>query len=46
MKALGIYGQVNDEVGEIIVADVDAEGVAKLLDSNGVALNELIQKVR
>ena len=46
MKALGIYSQVNNEVGEIIVADVDVAGVAKLLDSDGAALKELIQKAR
>ena len=46
MKALGIYSQVNNEVGEIIVADVDAGGVAKLLDSDGIALKELIHKAK
>jgi isocitrate lyase len=46
MKSLGIYSQVNHEVGEIIVADVDAEGVAKLLASDGIALRDLIQKAK
>jgi isocitrate lyase len=46
MKALGVYSQVNNEVGEIIVADVDVEGVAKLLKSDGVALRTLIKKAR
>ena len=46
MKALGIYAQVNNEVGEIIVADVDAAGVAKLLDSDGAALKALIEKAK
>ena len=43
MKALGIYCQVNNEVGEIIVADVDATGIASLLES-GSAIDELIKK--
>ncbi len=45
MQSHGIYSQVNNEVGEIIVADVDATGVAKLLDADGAALKKLIQKV-
>ncbi len=44
MKALGIYSQVNNEVGEIIVADIDAAGVARLLDPKGTVLGELIKK--
>lgn len=44
MKSLGIYSAVNDEVGEIIVADVDSVGVARLVDPQGDALRELIQK--
>lgn len=44
MKALGIYTQVNNEVGEIIVADVNTEGVAKLIESDGAALKALIEK--
>lgn len=44
MKSHGIYSQVNNEVGEIIVADVDAAGVAKLLAADGTALKKLIQK--
>ncbi len=46
MKSHGIYSQVNNEVGEIIVADVDLEGVAKLLDPEGSALGALIRKGR
>ena len=46
MKALGIYSQVNNEVGEIIVADVDAAGVARLLAADGTALKALIQKAK
>ncbi|MBX3422571.1 MAG: isocitrate lyase ICL2 [Pirellulaceae bacterium] len=44
MQSHGIYSQVNNEVGEIIVADVDAEGVAKLLDADAAALQKLIHK--
>ncbi|MBL9124337.1 MAG: isocitrate lyase [Planctomycetaceae bacterium] len=44
MKALGIYSQVNNEVGEIIVADVDAAGVARLLAADGAELHKLIKK--
>jgi isocitrate lyase len=31
MKTLGIFSEVNDEVGEIIVADVNAKRVEELL---------------
>ena len=44
MKALGIYSQVNNEVGEIIVADVDPAGIGKLLQADRAALRELIEK--
>ncbi len=44
MQELGIYDHVANEVGEIIVADVNAEGVAALLDPNGGALLSLIHK--
>jgi isocitrate lyase len=44
MKAMRIYSQVNNEVGEIIVADVDTAGVARLLDSGGAGLAKLIKK--
>ena len=42
MKALSIFGAVNDEVGEIIVADVDKERVRQLLDPDRVALRALV----
>ena len=42
MKARGIFNAVNDEVGEIIVADVDADRVAQLLAPDRVALTALI----
>jgi isocitrate lyase len=44
MKAMRIYSQVNNEVGEIIVADVDTAGVARLLDAGGAGLAKLIKK--
>ena len=46
MKALGIYSEVNNEVGEIIVADVDSDGVTRLLNPESPALTQLIQKAR
>ena len=44
MKSHGIFRAVNQEVGEIIVADVDEARVAKLLAPDRVALEELIRK--
>lgn len=46
MKDLGIFSDVTHEVGEIIVADVDAKGVAKLLEADQVALKNLIEKAK
>ena len=42
MKELGFFASVSDEVGEIIVADVDEAVVTKLVSDEG-ALHELIQ---
>jgi len=42
MKRQGIYRLVNEEVGEIIVADVDLDRVRDLLAPDRVALQELI----
>jgi len=39
---MGIFDAVNDEVGEIIVADVNAERVQGLLGSDQVELRSLI----
>jgi isocitrate lyase len=44
MKALGIFSEVNNEIGEIIVADVDRNRVEELLGPDGRALRRLIQK--
>ena len=42
MKGMGIFDQVNDEVGEIIVADVSATRIQELLDPDQVDLRKLI----
>jgi isocitrate lyase len=44
MLALGIYDAVTTEVGEIIVADVNAARIAELLAPDRVALGQLISK--
>ena len=44
MKSLGIFGDVHTEVGQIIVAQVNKEGVAKLLKPERTELLELIRK--
>jgi isocitrate lyase len=42
MKAHRLFSAVNDEVGEIIVADVDKDRLKQLLDADRAALKELI----
>jgi isocitrate lyase len=42
MKRRGLFSAVNDEVGEIIVADVSKERIAQLLEPDRVALTALI----
>jgi isocitrate lyase len=44
MQTHGIFTEVATEVGQIIVADVDGEGIARLLDTDRVALTGLIHK--
>jgi isocitrate lyase len=44
MKDLGIYEKVDDEVGQIIVADVNAQGVKEFLNPDQVHLEALIKK--
>jgi isocitrate lyase len=44
MKSHGIFSEVNTEVGQIIVADVDAVRVAELLQPDRVKLGKLIRK--
>jgi isocitrate lyase len=44
MKTHGLFSNVHDEVGHIIVADVSAEGVKALLAPDQDRLNALIQR--
>jgi isocitrate lyase len=44
MKTHGIFSEVNQEVGQIIVADVDDERIGKLLSPDREALARLIRK--
>jgi isocitrate lyase len=44
MKAHGLFSDVHDEVGQIIVADVSAEGVQGLLAADRARLADLIQQ--
>jgi isocitrate lyase len=44
MSELGIFDKVHSEVGQIIVAPVNAERVASLLDPDRVGLENLIAK--
>jgi isocitrate lyase len=44
MKKLGIYGEVNTEIGDIIVAGVNTEHVRELLNPDQVELKKLIFK--
>jgi len=43
MKAMGLFEEVNDEVGEIIVADVNTARIQELLDPDQVDLRKLIE---
>jgi isocitrate lyase len=44
MKAHGVFSSVNQDVGEIIVADVNQDRIAELLAPDRVALQKLIRK--
>ena len=44
IKAHGLFSDVHDEVGQVIVADVSAEGVKLLLAPDHARLDELIQQ--
>ena len=44
MKAHGLFSDVHDEVGQIIVADVDRGKVEALLAADRAALGRLIRK--
>ena len=42
MAEIGIFGAVNDEVGEIIVADVNAHAIQALVAPDSAELERLI----
>ena len=44
MKSLGIFSDVHTEIGQIIVAEVNKEGVAELLKPDRANLLEMIRK--
>ena len=44
MKARGMFATVNDEIGEIIVADVNADTIRQVTGSSGAELERLIAK--
>jgi isocitrate lyase len=44
MKTHGLFSDVHDEVGDVIVADVSADGVKALLAPDHDRLNALIQR--
>ena len=44
MQALGLYSEVNSEIGQIIVATINGDYVAQLLAPDRVALGKLIAK--
>jgi isocitrate lyase len=45
MKVHGLYADVKEEVGHIIVADVNPERVAELVQPDHAALDQLIRKI-
>ena len=44
MSEIGIFTSVNDEIGEIIVADVNADTIRQVTGSSGAELERLIAK--
>jgi isocitrate lyase len=44
MKAHGLFSDVHDEVGHVIVADVNADGIRALLAADRNRLNALIDR--
>jgi isocitrate lyase len=44
MKRLGLFDEVNTEIGDIIVATVNSERVAELVKAEGEALDQLIAR--
>jgi isocitrate/methylisocitrate lyase len=45
MKSMGIFSEVQTEVGQIIVAHVNKQRVAELLKPDGAALMEMVRKM-
>ena len=43
LQARGLFASVSEEIGEIIVAEVDRERVARLAAEDGTARNELLR---
>ena len=44
MKDHGIFSEISSEIGDIIVAEVNADRVAELLEPDEKALKKLIEK--
>lgn len=44
LQRLGLFKSVNEEVGEIIVAEIDADRIKELVEPDGAALTALITK--
>ncbi len=44
MKTHGVYSEVNNEIGEIIVCDINRRRIEELLAPEGTALQKLIEK--
>jgi isocitrate lyase len=44
MAALGLYGDIRTEIGEIIVAQVNTDGVKELVKPDSAELTKLITK--
>ena len=44
MKSHGLFKEVNTEVGQVIVAEVNPERIAELLEPDRAALGRLIWK--
>ena len=44
MKTHGIFSDVHDEIGGIIVADINPARIDELLEEDGMALQRLIEK--
>jgi isocitrate lyase len=43
MQSRGIYANVHEEIGQVIVAEVNRETIARLVDANSDAMAKLIE---